>query len=150
MRARVVATILMSLLTVAACKSQRGEQLRTGPLYERVQRDRGLHAVADKVSAAVVADPTFGPRFAKVDMARFRAQLAAFLCHAAGGPCPYAAPLHDVWTGVTLGDDEFIAFMDLVIAGMNEAGLPQQEQNDLIDLLMKAQADDAAATAAAG
>ena len=137
---RITATILI-VVTVAsagACSSKRGEKLRTGPLFERVQREEGLHGVAAKVTAAVKADPGTSALMAKVDLARFEKRLGEFLCHAAGGPCKYDAKLSDVWAGAALDDEQFEQLMEVVITGMTDADLPQQEQNDLIDLMMKA------------
>jgi truncated hemoglobin YjbI len=136
----IAATVVAggAVVSATACKSKRGETLRTGPLYRRVEERAGLDALAGTIATTVAADATFGPRFAAVDMARFRERLAAFLCAAARGPCAYDGRLSDAWQGVTLADDEFIAFLEVVVAGMNEAQLPQQEQNDLLDLMMKA------------
>lgn len=151
---RVIATILIvaatagvagTVISATACKSRRGETLRTGPLYQRVEQQPGIQALTTEVAKAIAADATFGPRFASVDMARFRDRLGAFLCHAVAGPCTYDGPLSDAWRGVTLDDDEFVALMEVLITGMNEAQLPQQEQNDLIDLLMQAHEAEVAA-----
>jgi hemoglobin len=144
--ARFVATTILAAtlaVTVTACRSRPGEKLRSGGLYERVEREDGLHKVAAKVTAAVKADASMAEKLATVDMAQFEKRLAEFLCQAAGGPCKYPGKLADVWQGVTLDEEGFEALMEVVITGMTDAELPQKEQNDLIDLLMKAHQADA-------
>ena len=145
---RIVCSLALVAATLAACKSHPGEKLRTGPLYERVDKEQGLHEIAAKVTAAVKGDDGLKEPLAKVDMARFEQQLAAFLCHESGGPCPFNGAVSEIWKGATLDEDQFMALMEVVIAGMTDANLPQQEQNDLIDLMMKSHEKETAASAA--
>jgi truncated hemoglobin YjbI len=154
--ARAVAALCALALAAGAfaCKSRPTETLRTGPLFERVGKEAGIHRAVEAIAAAVAQSPELAEAFSEVDMEGFRRGLAAFLCARTAGPCEYHGRLADAWAGAELDEERFVLLMEAIVAGFNEARVPQQEQNDLLDLLMQAHdaelaAAEASATAAA-
>lgn len=131
--------LLAIFLAVAACRSHQAEKPRTGPLAERVGNEEGLRAIVDAFAAALLADDRMKPYFAGTDMAAFKDGFTAYLCKTVGAECSYERGMAEVHAGMAITDEHFGVFMELFIVAMNEAELPQQEQNDLIDAMLATQ-----------
>jgi hemoglobin len=146
----VVASFVLvaSLAAGAGCKSRPTEKARQGTLAERVEGSDGLKKVVEALVTSLPKNDTVGKKFAALDWTGFKERMNAYLCKSVGGGCAFTGTQRDA-LGVELGDDEFVAFMEVFIAAMNETQLPQKEQNDLIDLMMKHREEQAAAPAAA-
>jgi hemoglobin len=105
-------------------------------LYERLGGKDAITAVIDDFVARCAADERINGKFARTDIGRLRAMLVDQVCQATGGPCTYQGrdmrETHD-GMGVTAG--EFDALVEDLIATLNQFGVPQSEQDELLELL---------------
>jgi truncated hemoglobin YjbI len=129
---------------MTGCKSRPTEKPRQGSLAERVEGSEGVKKLVTALAASLPKNEVVGAKFASTDWGQFKGRMEAYLCKSVGGGCAFEGKQSDA-IGVALGDDEFIAFMEVFIAAMNEVALPQKEQNDLIDVMMKHREEAAAA-----
>jgi hemoglobin len=89
------------------------------------------------MSSNLKQDERLAARFENTDSAHLEASLTAFLCKTVGDDCAYQGKdMPAAHAGLQITDDEFDAFMEVFVLSMNDADLPQQEQNDLIDEMM--------------
>ena len=133
--------MVLPLVLATGCPSRPLEQARTGTLSERV----GGHAGIDKIVAALVRDVPNNQQlkapFETVDMQAFRTNFAGFLCGKIGASCATSPQQTEaLYTDLSFTSHQYGAFMELFIASMNEADLPQKEQNDLLDAVMQLEA----------
>ena len=146
-RKRVVLRATLALLAVVAaaagahfyraCQSRPTETPRTGPLEQRVGGQAGLEELVHVFVGALMEDERLAPRFAATARNRLEERLASFLCKSVGGECAYEdEDMADAHRSMSITEDEFAVFMELFIVSMNDVELPQQEQNDLIDVMM--------------
>ena len=134
--------LLLLAISAFACASRATVKPRTGPLHERVGNQEGIQQIVTVFVANLKQDERLAGRFANVDTARLETNLTAFLCKTVGDTCDYQGkPMPAAHAGLGITDEEFDAFMEVFVLSMNDADLPQQEQNDLIDRMMGMRAE---------
>ncbi len=131
-----IALVIALVSIAAACSSHRLEKPRQGTLSERVEGQEGIEKIVEALAANVAEDPRLKERFANVDMKVFKANMTTFLCKTVGADCKYDKAMTAVHAGMNISEGEFEAFMEVFIVSMNDAELPQKEQNDLIDAML--------------
>jgi truncated hemoglobin YjbI len=130
-------TILV-LGSLGACRSKPLEKARTGTLAERVGDEKGLETIVDAFLVKLKADERTAAKFATADTA-WRSSMLGFLCKTIESECGGEPAMEQIYVGTKFTADEFSAFMEVFIVSMNDADLPQKEQNDLIDGMLAVQ-----------
>jgi hemoglobin len=92
--------------------------------------------VVDDFVARCAGDARINGKFARTDVPRLKTMLVDQVCEASGGPCTYSGrtmkETHD-GMGVTAG--EFDALVEDLVATLNQFGVSQAEQDELLGLL---------------
>jgi hemoglobin len=105
-------------------------------LYERLGGLDAIHAVVDATVARQGADERIARKFARTDLGRLKANFGDLICETTGGPCTYAGrsmtETHQRM-GVTAG--EFDAFVEDVVAVLDQFQVPNAERDELLGLL---------------
>jgi hemoglobin len=97
----------------------------------------GIEELVRVFLEAVRADERLASRFARTDRARLERRMSSFLCKSVGDSCAYdGKTMAEAHGALAITEEEFAAFMELFIVSMNDVELPQQEQNDLIDVML--------------
>ncbi|MDA0206344.1 MAG: group 1 truncated hemoglobin [Acidobacteria bacterium] len=111
------------------------------PLYDRLGGQSAVAAVVGDLVDRILADTRVNGWFAHAGStpeatAAYKATLADFVCQSTGGPCEYKG--RDMTTaheGRAVTSDAFGAVVDDLIATLAKFNVPQQEQDDLLQLL---------------
>jgi hemoglobin len=146
-RKRIVLKVILAVIVVLgaaagfhfyrACQSRPTEIPRTGPLEKRVGGRAGLEELAHAFVGSLLEDDRLAHRFSATNRAQLETRLTSFLCKSVGGGCTYEGKgMAEAHGSLSITAEEFAAFMELFIVAMNDVELPQQEQNDLIDVMM--------------
>lgn len=105
-------------------------------LYERLGGLDAINAVVESFVAHCAADDRINGKFERSDIPRVKKMLVDQVCEAAGGPCTYTGrsmrETHD-GMGVTAG--EFDALVEDLVATLDEFGVPEADQEELLGLL---------------
>ncbi len=105
-------------------------------LYSRLGGQQGVAAMVDGWVDAASADPRIKGQFAKVDLTRFKAVLAQWVCVNASGPCVYTGPgLIDAHTGLAISEADFNAFIDDLKKNLEAKQVSTDDQEQLLSLL---------------
>jgi hemoglobin len=111
-------------------------------LYRDLGGTVGITNVVDIFLARVDADLRINLFFEKTDHKDLRDLVIAQICEASGGPCKYSGrSMEEAHSGLNLTDADFGAFVEDLVASMNEAKVSKQAQDRLLAILgpMKAQ-----------
>jgi len=125
------------LLAGMACSTMEptGGQAPPG-LYERLGGKPAITAVVDEFVGNVANDARINGRFATTDIPRLKGHLVDQVCVATGGPCTYAGrDMVTTHAGMNITHAEFSALVEDLVAALTTLGVPQVEQNELLDLL---------------
>jgi hemoglobin len=105
-------------------------------LYERLGGLDAITAVVESFVGRCAGDDRINRKFTRTDVPRLKKMLVDQVCDAAGGPCAYTGrgmrETHD-GMGVTAG--EFDALVEDLVATLDEFGVPQAEQQELLGAL---------------
>jgi hemoglobin len=105
-------------------------------LYRELGGTPGITAVVDLFLAKVDNDLRINLFFEKTDHKDLRNLVIEQLCQATGGPCTYSGrTMEEAHSGLNLTDADFAAFVDDLIAAMNELKVPKSSQEKLLALL---------------
>jgi hemoglobin len=105
-------------------------------LYERLGGLDAIRAVVDAAVARQGADDRINRKFARTDIPRLAANFVDQICEGAGGPCTYkgrSMPEAHHGMGVTAG--EYDAFIEDVVAVLDQFKVPTAEKDELLGLL---------------
>ena len=111
-------------------------------LYERLGGIDAITAVVRAVVDRQMKDDRINQKFARTNQDRLIKEFIDFICQATGGPCTYtgrdmSVAHHDM--GVTNG--EFQAFVDDVVAVLNDFKVGKAEQDELLNALAPLQGE---------
>jgi hemoglobin len=105
-------------------------------LYERLGGSDAISTVAVAFENRAAKDDRINQKFARTDLNRLTKEFVDQLCQDTGGPCRYTGrnmtETH-VNMGVTSG--EFDAFMEDLVATLNEFNVAKADQDELLGLL---------------
>lgn len=105
-------------------------------LYRELGGTPGITAVVDLFLAKVDNDLRINLFFEKTDHKDLRNLVIEQLCQATGGPCSYSGrTMEEAHSGLNLTDADFTAFVDDLIAAMDELKVPKASQDKLLTLL---------------
>jgi len=142
-----VAALAASVL-LAACASQpatRAEPKSKPPHAAAAAKDSlfvelggmpAITAVVELFLAKVDNDLRINLFFEKTDHKDLRNLVIEQFCQATGGPCTYTGrSMEEAHSGMNLSDADFAAFVEDLIAALNELKVPKASQDKLLALL---------------
>lgn len=142
-----IAATLLSLLMLAGCASQpaqRAGKPGSSPssagakdaLYRELGGKDGITKVVDLFLAKVDNDLRINLFFEKTDHKDLRNLVIEQFCQATGGPCVYSGrSMEEAHSGLNLTDADFDAFVEDLIAAMDELKVAKANQDKLLALL---------------
>lgn len=105
-------------------------------LYEQLGGKENIRALMDDFVARVKADPRIGDQFANTNAFRLATLLTDQVCEATGGPCKYTGQdMKTAHAGMTITKTHFNALVEVLIASMNDKGVPFDKQTTILALL---------------
>jgi len=151
-----VSTALLLAFTVAACGETEGVAHEETPesvpaeesLYERLGGLEAIALVVDDFMAEFSSDPLIlenpavRERKTGEHVPYVTYQVTTLVCEATGGPCQYTGkemgPAHE---GLNVSPEEWDRMAEIFSATLNRHGVPEQEQNELFEILGPARDD---------
>jgi hemoglobin len=107
-----------------------------GALYLELGGTKGITSVVDTFFTHLNADARINTLFRNVDHDDLRRLVIEQLCEATGGPCVYSGrSMQEAHSGLNLTDADFKAFVDDLVAAMDQLKVPRASQKKLIALL---------------
>jgi hemoglobin len=105
-------------------------------LYRELGGKEGITKVVDLFLAKVDNDLRINLFFEKTDHKDLRNLVIDQFCQATGGPCVYSGrSMEEAHSGLNLTDADFAAFVEDLIAAMDELKVPKASQEKLLALL---------------
>jgi hemoglobin len=105
-------------------------------LYERLGGLDAIRAVVDATVARQGADERIAGKFARTDLGRLKANFADQICEATGGPCTYTGrSMTETHQGMGVTAGEFDAFVEDVVAVLDQFQVPNADRDELLGLL---------------
>lgn len=105
-------------------------------LYERLGKKEGIAKVVDAFLKNLAANDVVKKRFAKLSKERlekFRSNLVDQMCKESGGDCEYSGKsMKDAHKGMKVSEAEWNATVSAIKAALDENGVSENEQNDLV------------------
>jgi hemoglobin len=105
-------------------------------LYRELGGKEGISKVVDLFLAKVDNDLRINLFFEKTDHKDLRNLVIEQFCQATGGPCVYSGrSMEEAHSGLNLTDADFAAFVEDLIAALDELKVPKASQEKLLALL---------------
>jgi hemoglobin len=105
-------------------------------LYRELGGKDGITKVVDLFQARVENDLRINLFFEKTDRKELHDLVIEQLCEATGGPCVYSGrSMEEAHSGLNLTDADFTAFVEDLVAAMDELKVPKPSQDKLLALL---------------
>jgi hemoglobin len=105
-------------------------------LYRELGGSAGITRVVDVFLARVDNDLRINLFFENTDKQDLRTLVIEQFCEATGGPCKYSGrSMEEAHSGMNLNDADFAAFVEDLVAAMNELKVPKASQDKLLALL---------------
>src|SRR6185369_9288421 len=105
-------------------------------LYLELGGKDGITKVVDLFLAKVDNDLRINLFFEKTDHKDLRNLVIEQFCHATGGPCVYSGrSMEEAHSGMNLNDADFAAFVEDLVAALDELKVPKASQDKLLALL---------------
>ena len=105
-------------------------------LYRELGGTEGITQVVDRFLARVDNDLRINLFFEQTDHKDLRTLVIEQFCEATGGPCKYSGrTMEEAHSGMNLSDADFAAFVEDLIAAMDELKVPKASQDKLLALL---------------
>ena len=109
---------------------------RDDSLYRALGEREGIARVVDSALLWVLSDTRINELFTATDPAQLAPLLTDQICEATGGPCVYTGrSMEDVHTGLNITEAQFGAFVEDLVAAMNEQKVPAEAQQQLLQAL---------------
>jgi hemoglobin len=131
---RFFGTVVTMAITAMLLGPAAGQQ---ASLYERLGGYDAIAASMDELLSRM-EEQKFSSASDDSRM-RTRQLIVDFVCKETGGPCFYAGrDLKTAHVGLGITEDDWDEFVATFVAVMNDFDVPEQEQNDLAELLLPA------------
>ena len=105
-------------------------------LYRELGGSEGIARVVDRFLVNIENDLRINLFFENTDFADLRRLVIEQFCAATGGPCSYTGrTMEEAHSGLNLNDADFTAFVEDLVAAMNELNVPKASQDKLLALL---------------
>ena len=113
-----------------------------GSLYERLGGVDAITAVVRAVVDRQMKDDRINQKFARTNVDRVIKEFVDQLCQDTGGPCTYTGlNMRQAHTNMGVTSGEFDAFMDDLVAVLDDFKVGKAEQDELLNLLRPMRAD---------
>jgi hemoglobin len=137
------AVLLLILLGLSACAGMHAKSppppAQAGAkdaLYRELGGSDGITHVVDAFFARLNGDARINTLFRNVDHDDLRRLVIEQLCAATGGPCTYTGrSMEEAHSGLNLSDADFKAFVEDLVAAMNQLKVASSSQKKLLALL---------------
>jgi hemoglobin len=133
--------VAFALLVLFGCAGTMKEKPASAPatkdaLYRELGGTPGITSVVDAFLPRINGDARINTLFRNVDHDDLRHLVIEQLCAATGGPCTYTGrSMEEAHSGLNLTNADFNAFVDDLIAAMNQLKVPKPSQKKLLALL---------------
>jgi hemoglobin len=105
-------------------------------LFERLGGVDAMTAVARAFVDRAGKDDRINQKFARTDLDRLTKEFVDQLCEATGGPCTYTGrSMTEAHTNMGVTNGEFDAFMEDLVATLDDFKVGKAEQDQLLSLL---------------
>lgn len=105
-------------------------------LYERLGGIEAIMAAVRDFEDRVGKDDRINRKFAKTDLDRLAKEFADQLCATSGGPCTYTGrSMKQAHTDMAVTNGEFDAFMEVLVATLDNHKVGKDEQGEVLSLL---------------
>jgi hemoglobin len=105
-------------------------------LFERLGGIDAITAVARAFEDRAGKDDRINQKFARTDLNRLTKEFVDQLCEATGGPCTYTGrSMTETHTNMGVTNGEFDAFMEDLVAILDDFKVGKAEQDELLSLL---------------
>jgi len=147
MSAAGIAAMVVPILILIGCAGQPARQSgkpdssrsasgANAALYLELGGKEGITKVVDLFLAKVDNDLRINLFFEKTDHKDLRNLVIEQFCQATGGPCVYCGrSMEEAHSGLNLTDADFAAFVEDLIAALDELNVPKASQDKLLALL---------------
>jgi hemoglobin len=113
-----------------------------GSLYERLGGVEAITAVARAFDERAGKDDRINQKFARTNLDRLTKEFIDQLCQDTGGPCTYTGlSMKKSHTNMGVTNGEFDAFMEDLVAVLDDFKVGKAEQDELLNLLWPMRAD---------
>src|SRR5215470_18191846 len=113
-----------------------------GSLYERLGGIEAITAVARAFDDRAGKDGRINQKFARTNLNRLTKEFVDQLCQDTGGPCTYTGlSMKRSHTNMGVTNGEFDAFLDDLVAVLDDFKVGKAEQDELLSLLRPMRAD---------
>lgn len=111
-------------------------------LYERLGGTDAITAVVRAVVDRQTKDDRLNQKFARTNQDRLIKEFVDFICQATGGPCTYTGrDMTEAHHNMAVTNGEFRAFVDDVVAVLNDFKVGKAEQDQLLNALAPLQGE---------
>jgi len=105
-------------------------------LYERLGGTDAINTVAVAFENRAAKDDRINQKFARTDLNRLTKEFVDQLCQDTGGPCQYTGRnMTETHANMGVTSGEFDAFMEDLVATLNEFNVAKADQEQLLGLL---------------
>jgi hemoglobin len=109
---------------------------QTASLYERLGGIAAITAVARAFEDRAAGDDRINQKFARTNLDRLTKEFVDQLCQDTGGPCTYTGRnMTQTHTNMGVTSGEFDAFMEDLVATLDDFNVGKGEQDELLNLL---------------
>jgi hemoglobin len=120
---------LSIVLWLCACSSAP----QGNSLYQALGEQAGITKITHQMIVNFAQDERIKARFKGVNMQKFKAGFALYVCAQVGGPCEYQGDsMQIIHAGYNYTNTEFNAVVDNLILAMEQCGIPVAVQNQLL------------------
>ena len=111
-------------------------------LYERLGGIDAIMAVARAFEDRAAKDDRINQKFARTNLDRLTKEFVDQVCQDTGGPCTYTGlNMRQAHTNMGVTSGEFDAFMDDLVAVLDDFKVGKAEQDELLNLLRPMRAE---------
>ncbi len=102
-------------------------------LYERLGGEESIHALATTIFDKHTGNAAVSNRYVNSDRAQVIRLVTEFICAGTGGPQAYTGrDMLETHRGMNVNEQEFVAVLDDIVEALNEHGVGQHEQEELL------------------
>ena len=104
-------------------------------LYRALGEGPGVERLVDAALLRIHDDLRINLFFENTDLPDLRRLLIEQICAASGGPCEYTGrSMEEAHSGMYLSEEDFSAFVEDLVAAMNDVGIGAENQQTLLGL----------------
>lgn len=129
----MLASVMFAFL--GGCASAPPAAEPSDALYRALGEGPGVERLVDAALRRIHDDLRINLFFENTDLPDLRRLLIEQICAASGGPCEYTGrSMEEAHSGMYLGEEDFSAFVEDLVAAMNEVGIAAEDQQTVLGL----------------